>query len=85
MVEHPLGKGEVVSSILPGSTRKALVNWHFLHRAPPFPQRFDRERIAKLSQKLGENEGTLFAGRSEAAALNSTETTITADTTGPTQ
>ena len=24
VVEHPLGKGEVVSSILPGSTRKSL-------------------------------------------------------------
>jgi hypothetical protein len=59
-----LGKGEVVSSILPGSTRKALVNRHFLHRAPPFPLRFDRERIAKLPQKPGENAGTLFAGRS---------------------
>lgn len=27
--EHPLGKGEVVSSILPGSTRKPYDPWGF--------------------------------------------------------
>jgi hypothetical protein len=28
-IEHPLGKGEVVSSILTGSTKKSLVLWRF--------------------------------------------------------
>jgi len=43
---------------------KALVYRGFTQWPSPFPPRFDRERIAKLPQNLGENEGTLFTGRS---------------------
>src|SRR5260370_15078910 len=60
VVEHSLGKGEVVSSILTGSTRKAPTNRHFLTVALPCPPRGKRERGANVPQKLGENWGTLF-------------------------
>jgi hypothetical protein len=55
-----------VSSILPGSTRKALQNRLFLSRALPFPPRFNPERIVKFPHKLGENQGKVFAGCSRA-------------------
>lgn len=52
---YALGKGEVDSSILSGSTRKAPVNRHFLASQLPFPPVFDRERRVNFPQKLGEN------------------------------
>src|SRR5258707_10091816 len=55
VVEHSLGKGEVVSSILPGSTRKPQQNRHFLARPLPFPPAFGRERRVNSPQKLGGN------------------------------
>jgi hypothetical protein len=58
--EHSLGKGEVVSSILTGSTRKTQQNQHLLNRALPFPPRFGPEQIANSPGKLGEIWGTLF-------------------------
>src|ERR1700719_3553165 len=49
----PLGKGEVVSSILPGSTRKAPKNRSFVARALPFPPGFGPERRVNSPQRLG--------------------------------
>ena len=61
MVEHSLGKGEVVSSILTGSTRKPQQNQHLWNRALPFPPRFGPEQIANSPGKLGEIWGTCSA------------------------
>jgi hypothetical protein len=55
VVEHSLGKGEVVSSILPGSTRKSPIDRHFQAKPLPFPPLPNRERTMKFPQKLGEN------------------------------
>jgi hypothetical protein len=52
------------STIRVANSGKALIYRGFAQRPPPFPPRFARERIAKLPQNLGENEGTLFTGRS---------------------
>jgi hypothetical protein len=46
MVEHPLGKGEVVSSILTGGTRNVAQNQHLNDRALPSPPQLDREQDA---------------------------------------
>lgn len=50
-----LGKGEVDSSILSGSTTKAPINRRFPSRALPFPPVFGRERRVNSPQKLGGN------------------------------
>lgn len=55
-----LGKGEVDSSILSGSTRKAQVNRRFLTGALPFPPMLNPERTVKFPQKLGENRVCLY-------------------------
>ena len=60
VVEHPLGKGEVVSSILTGSTRKAAGNRQFLTRPSPSPPRLAGEQIMFPPAKLGEIWGSLF-------------------------
>jgi hypothetical protein len=66
----PLFKGIGDSTISAASSGKALIYRGFTQWPPPFPPRFDRERIAKLPQILGENEGTLFAGRSTKGWIN---------------
>src|SRR5439155_9969441 len=65
VVEHPLGKGEVVSSILTGSTRKfrqiraayACDNLRVRQQAA--------ERNTKIRTTSGKNSGSLFTWRSE--------------------
>ena len=54
VVEHPLGKGEVVSSILTGSTKNVAQNQHLNDRTLPSPPRLDREQDANPPRKLGE-------------------------------
>ena len=71
--EHSLHTGGVTGSIPVAPTIKAPVNRHFLQCLLPFPPRLDRERIAKLPQRLGENAGTLFAGRSAHSGTKSPE------------
>jgi hypothetical protein len=61
VVEHSLGKGEVVSSILTGSTKQTLKNQHLSERALPCPPRLDPEQAANVCQKVGENWGSLFS------------------------
>src|SRR5580698_2350235 len=61
VVEHSLGKGEVVSSILPGSTRfpfEIRVTWIGAHAVV---RHFHAERSVKSPPKYGENPGTWFA------------------------
>ena len=62
VVEHSLGKGEVDSSILSGSTIEALRNQGFSRRPLPTPPPDLRERKLNLSRSLGENLGNLFSG-----------------------
>src|SRR6516162_9235928 len=62
VVEHSLGKGEVVSSILTGSTRKTKQIKHFCAGALPFPPALNRERNLFPPLGVGENWGTLFYG-----------------------
>jgi hypothetical protein len=64
VVEHSLGKGEVVSSILTGSTTKTKQTKDFLARPLPFPLALEREQSAFPPAKLGENPGNLFGRRS---------------------
>ena len=64
MVEHSLGKGEVVSSILTGSTRKAQQIKNLSERALPFLPVLEREQSVFPPAKLGENPGNLFGKRS---------------------
>lgn len=60
----PLGKGEVVSSILPGSTTKRPQNQGFPNSTLPCPPLPEREQDANSPNKLGEKSGTMFDGRS---------------------
>src|SRR4029077_138270 len=62
VVEHPLGKGEVVSSILTGSTKNVAQNQHLNDRTLPSPPRLDREQDANPPRKLGEIWGKMFDG-----------------------
>jgi hypothetical protein len=62
VVEHSLGKGEVVSSILTGSTRIVLQNECLRRGALPCLPRFALEQVVIFPRKLGENQGTLFYG-----------------------
>jgi hypothetical protein len=62
VVEHSLGKGEVVSSILTGSTIEALKDQRFSRQPLPIPPLCLRERKLNLGRLLGENLGTLFSG-----------------------
>src|SRR4029077_543323 len=64
VVEHSLGKGEVVSSILTGSTRKAEQIKSFSEGALPFLPVLEREQSVFPPAKLGENPGNLFGKRS---------------------
>jgi hypothetical protein len=64
VVEHPLGKGEVVSSILTGSTTQAPPSLSFCDQALPCPPAARGEQSALSPNKLGENVGNLFASRS---------------------
>src|SRR5215469_8921580 len=64
VVEHSLGKGEVVSSILTGSTRKAKQTRSFSEGALPFLPVLEREQSVFPPAKLGENPGNLFGKRS---------------------
>ena len=64
MVEHSLGKGEVVSSILTGSTRKTRPVKGFSAGALSFPPIVDRERNVFPPANLGENWRALFGKRS---------------------
>jgi hypothetical protein len=64
MAKHSLGKGEVVSSILTGSTSKTKQTKNFLARALPFPLALEREQSVFPPAKLGENLGNLFGRRS---------------------
>lgn len=57
-----LGKGEVASSILSGSTIKVQHYQHLADQPPPCPPLAERERIANSEPRLGENSGTLFDG-----------------------
>ena len=57
VVEHSLGKGEVVSSILPGSTRKPEENQNLANDALPYPPHLEREQDANFRTKLGEKNG----------------------------
>jgi hypothetical protein len=63
-VARYLGKGEVVSSILTGSTTKAQQIKSFSERALPFPPVLEREHSVFPPAKLGENSGNLFGKRS---------------------
>jgi hypothetical protein len=60
VVEHSLGKGEVDSSILSGSTRNLQQKHDIKGRPLPFPPVFDREQAVNSPSELGENRGTLF-------------------------
>jgi hypothetical protein len=60
VVEHSLGKGEVDSSILSGSTTKALINRHFSANQLPFRPSLNPEQTVKFPQKLRENQGKVF-------------------------
>ena len=60
MVEHSLGKGEVVSSILTGSTTNLQQKHELQKRALPCLPRFAQEQVVISPRKLGENQGTLF-------------------------
>jgi hypothetical protein len=62
--EHSLGKGEVESSILSGSTRKAKQIKSFSERALPFLPVLEREQTVFPPAELGENPGNLFGKRS---------------------
>jgi hypothetical protein len=64
VVEHSLGKGEVVSSILTGSTRKAKQVASFSRGALPFLPVLEPEQSVFPPAKLGENLGNLFGKRS---------------------
>ncbi len=68
MVEHPLGKGEVHSSILCGSTRNPKGKQGLALRALPCPPRLDPERGTNTETHLGENWGTAFPRRSNPGA-----------------
>ena len=57
VVEHSLGKGEVVSSILPGSTRKPEENQNLASDALLYPPHPEREQDANFRTKLGEKKG----------------------------
>jgi hypothetical protein len=69
VVEHSLGKGEVHSSILCGSTSESKQNQGLAGNALPCPPRLEREQDANFPGKLGENPGTLFSARSSLAAV----------------
>jgi hypothetical protein len=62
--ENSLGKGEVESSILSGSTRKAEQITCFSEEALPFLPVLEREQSVFPPAKLGENPGNLFGKRS---------------------
>lgn len=66
VVEHPLGKGEVVSSILTGSTRNRRCYRASCIAFEISIRQQSAERNAKLRLEYGENPGTLFRGRSSA-------------------
>ena len=59
-VDHVLGKGEVDSSILSGSTRNLQQIDHINERPSPFPPIFKREQAVNSPSKVGENRGSLF-------------------------
>ena len=73
MVEHSLGKGEVVSSILTGSTRKAQQIKSISEGALPFPPVLEREQSVFPPAKLGENPGNLFGKRSAFLVISKKE------------
>ncbi len=62
--EHPLGKGEVVSSILTGSTKKRRWCGHFRLCPCILICRFDTQRSVNTTFRVVENPGSLFADRS---------------------
>ena len=64
VVEHSLGKGEVDSSILSGSTTKAHKNQDLGGEPLPCPPRFEREQDGNSPTGSGENPGTAFHDRS---------------------
>jgi hypothetical protein len=63
VVEHSLGKGEVLSSILSGSTTKPLIAGLFRCLYNPSRQ-FPAERYANSTRQNVENPWTLFTARS---------------------
>ena len=63
VVEHSLGKGEVDSSILSGSTRKSLKNQHLPLDHFPICPLFGCEQTGKVPQLLGRNLAGLFTVR----------------------
>jgi hypothetical protein len=65
-LRRDLGKGEVVSSILTGSTRISLTNRGLSVRPLPAPPPFNREQIAFPPTKLGGTSGNLFGKCSRA-------------------
>ena len=64
VVEHSLGKGEVDSSILSGSTRKSEDNQDLANAALPCPPPLKREQDTNFPNELGENTGKVFTTRS---------------------
>ena len=65
VVEHSLGKGEVDSSILSGSTRKSEDNQDLANGALPCPPPpLKREQDTNFPNELGENTGKVFTTRS---------------------
>src|SRR5260370_23914423 len=54
-VEHPLGKGEVVSSILTGSTKKCPFYGYYCRCPRECPFRFNTERSANRAGRPVEN------------------------------
>ena len=60
-----LGKGEVLSSILSGSTRKLKQKQYIQARPLPFLPIFKCEQAVNSPSKVGENWGSLFDGCSE--------------------
>ena len=63
-LECNLGKGEVVSSILTGSTTEAKQDQHLASGALPCPPRLEREQDANSPTRVGENRGSAFNLRS---------------------
>jgi hypothetical protein len=64
VVEHSLGKGEVRSSILRGSTSKPKEIQGFRSRHLPCPPLVPGEQDGNTPDTLGENRGTTFHDRS---------------------
>jgi hypothetical protein len=61
VVEHSLGKGEVVCSIHTGSTRFPKHNQWLAVSTLPCPPRFDREQATNVPRKLGDSWGIPFS------------------------